>query len=70
VEQPSKGCSGTGWKACATNKFSTNASKEISLLQKPNRTMLMKSQIITKNQPWPPLKVNKGDADDQPSSPD
>jgi hypothetical protein len=33
------GCSGAGWKACATKKFS-NASKEISLLQKPNRTML------------------------------
>jgi hypothetical protein len=39
VEQPSKGFSGAGWKACAANKIS-NASKRISSLQKPNRRLL------------------------------
>jgi transposase len=33
------------WKACATKKFS-NASKGISFLQKPNRTMLILARKI------------------------
>jgi hypothetical protein len=45
VEQPSKGFSGAGWKACAANKIS-NASKRISSLQKPNRRLLRENGAV------------------------